>query len=94
MTRSETAQKAYSALIDAGVHANEAQRLLSALSSAGISLGDEANDELVVRWVNVLSRAVPPEADTIIRTITTTIGQNTSSTTHWLDGLRGPRQVK
>jgi hypothetical protein len=91
MTRPETAQRAFSALIHAGVQADEAQRLLHALSSAGISLGDESADELVVRWVDVQAQTVPPEADTIIRTITTTLGQQTWSTTHWLQGLRGPR---
>lgn len=65
--------------------------MLAVLSGAGISLGDAAADELVVRWVDVQAQAVPPEADTIIRTITTTIGQQTSRTTHWLAGLRGPQ---
>ena len=93
MTRPETAQRAYSALINAGVQAGEAQRLLNVLSGAGISLGDEAEDELVVRWVDVQAQAVPPEADTIIRTITTTTGQQSWSSTHWLAGLRGPRHL-
>lgn len=93
MTRPETAQRAYSALIDAGVQAGDAQRLLTALSAAGIRLSDETQDELVVRWVDVQAQAVPPEADTIIRTITTTRGEQSFSTTHWLAGLRGPRHV-
>ena len=91
MTSSQTAQRAYSTLVSAGVPAGEAQRLLAALGSAGISLSDEAADELVVRWVDVQTQAVPPEADTIIRTITTTVGDQSWSSTHWLAGLRGPR---
>ena len=35
----------------------------------------------------------PPDADTIIRTITTTRGEQSLSSTHWLDGLRGPRNL-
>jgi hypothetical protein len=93
MTRPETAQRAFSALITAGVHADEAQRLLNVLSGAGISLGVAVDDELVVRWVNVQAQAVPPDADTIIRTITTTSGDQSLSTTHWLQGLRGPRNI-
>jgi hypothetical protein len=91
MTRPETAQRAYAALIAAGVHESEAQRLLNVLSNAGIRLGNDADDELVVRWVNVQAHAVPPDADTIIRTITTTTDQQSRSSTHWLEGLRGPR---
>jgi hypothetical protein len=65
--------------------------IIAALRSAGLRLADDRNDELVVRWVNVLERAVPPEADTIIRTITRTHDGQSTSTTHWLDGLRSPR---
>lgn len=93
MTRPETAQRAYSVLIDAGVHASEAQRILTALSAAGIRLSDETQDELVVRWIDVQAQAVPPDADTIIRTITTTRNEGSWSSTHWLAGLRGPRHV-
>lgn len=93
MTRPQTAQRAYEVLMSAGVHPSEAQRVLAALSGAGIQLADELADELVTRWVNVLERPVPPDADTIIRTNTTTVGQQTSSLTHWLDGLRNPRAV-
>jgi len=91
MTRPETAQRAYAAMTAAGVYPDVAQRILAALSGAGISLADEAADELVTRWVNVQLKPVPPEADTIIRTITTTIDDRSSSSTHWLEGLRGPR---
>lgn len=93
MTSPETAQRAYSALIDAGVQAGEAQRVLAALSAAGIRLTDETQDELVVRWIDVQAQPVPPDADTIIRTITTTRSEGSWSSTHWLAGLRGPRHV-
>jgi hypothetical protein len=93
MTRPETAQRAYAALMDAGVQPGEAQRVLNALSAAGIRLSNETEDELVVRWIDVQAQPVPPDADTIIRTITTTRGQQSWSSTHWLAGLRGPRHV-
>lgn len=93
MTRPETAQRAHSALVNAGVYAGEAERLIAALAAAGIQLSDETGDELVVRWVDVQAQPVPPDADTIIRTITTTRGEQSWSTTHWLAGLRGPRHV-
>lgn len=91
MTRPETMQRALEALTAVGVAQHEAQRLLGALSLAGIELADDRDDELVVRWVDAQLRAVPPDADTIIRTITTTTAERVSSTTHWLDGLRSPR---
>lgn len=93
MTRPETAQRAFDALVNAGVSTGEAQRVIAALSGAGISLGDEHADELIVRWVDVQAQPVPPDADTIIRTITTTRGEQSFSSTHWLAGLRGPRHL-
>ena len=93
MTRSLTNQRAYEAITAAGVHPNDAQRVLAALSGADISLADARDDELVCRWVNVQTQAVPSDADTIIRTITTTRGVQSLSSTHWLDGLRGPRNL-
>lgn len=68
-----------------------AEAALSALQAAGLRVADEQAQELVCRWTNVLERPVPPDADTIIRTITKTLDGQSSSTTHWLDGLRGPR---
>ena len=65
--------------------------VLRALRTAGIELAETRGDSMVVRWVNVTEQATPPDADTIIRTITTTNDAGTSSTTHWLAGLRGPR---
>jgi hypothetical protein len=65
--------------------------VIDTLRAAGLRLADAENNELVCRWVNVLERAVPPEADTIIRTITRTIDGQSTSSTHWLDGLRSPK---
>jgi hypothetical protein len=69
----------------------DATWVLDTLRAAGLRLADDTNNELVCRWVNVLERAVPAEADTIIRTITRTIDGQSTSTTHWLDGLRSPK---
>ena len=63
---------------------------LRALVDDEPELAEDASDELVCRWVNVALRAVPPEADTIIRTITKTTNGNSSSSTHWLEGLQPP----
>ena len=93
MTRNLTSQRAYEAITAVGLPPNDAQRVLAALSGAGISLADASDDELVCRWVNVATQAVPPDADTIIRTITTTRGEQSLSSTHWLEGLRGPRNL-
>jgi hypothetical protein len=68
-----------------------AQGALDALSAAGIGLADLDAQELICRWVNVLERAVPAEADTIIRTITRGSDGHSTVSSHWLDGLRGPR---
>jgi hypothetical protein len=73
---------ALSSLLASGIDFDAAQRALAALDGAGY---------LACRWVDVRERAVPPDADTIIRTISRTIGAHSTSTTHWLDGLRGPR---
>jgi len=94
MTRPQTWQRALSALTGTGIDAGQAQQVLNTLASAGISLVDDHDDELACRWVDVQQRAVPPEADTIIRTITTTVGERSWSTTHWLDGLRAPRSAQ
>ena len=91
-TSARTSARALEFLLGEGLSPPFAQSLLQALDAAGISLSDERNEELAVRWVNVVERAVPPEADTIIRTITRTVGDRSTTTTHWLDGLRGPRE--
>lgn len=69
---------------------SDPERLIAVLRAAGIELADRTNNEMVCRWVSVTERAVPPQADTIIRTITRTLGNHSDSSAHWLDGLRGP----
>jgi len=86
-------ERALLVLTAQGAEQSFARSLLSALDAAGIRLADEQHGELVVRWVNVVERAVPPDADTIIRTITRTVDAHSTSTTHWLDGLRGPPDI-
>lgn len=88
---SDTEERAVQAVAARGGDVGTARFVLEVLRQAGLRVADEERGELVVRWVNVNERAVPPEADTIIRTITRTLGEQSSSTTHWLDGLRGPR---
>ena len=88
---SDTEERAVQAVAARGGDVGTARFVLEVLRQAGLRVADEERGELVVRWVNVSERAVPPEADTIIRTITRTLGEQTTSTTHWLDGLRGPR---
>jgi hypothetical protein len=83
-----TEERAVRVLSSAGLNA---AWVLDTLRAAGLRLADENDNELVCRWINVLSRAVPPDADTIIRTITRTIDGQSTSTTHWLDGLRSPK---
>jgi hypothetical protein len=87
----QPSQRALEAFAAAGIHPSQARRLLDDLERAGVALADANEDEMICRWVNVETQPVPPEADTIIRTITTTVGDRTWSTTHWLQGLRGPR---
>jgi len=86
-----TTERAFQLFTALGADPTFARALLSSLEGAGIHLADDQADELVARWVNVLERAVPPDADTIIRTITRTSNGHSASTTHWLDGLRSPR---
>lgn len=66
------------------------QGVIAVLRAAGVDCADRARQEMICRWVPVTERAVPPEADTIIRTITRTLGSYSETSTHWLDGLRGP----
>jgi hypothetical protein len=86
----EAERRAAQVIVDRGGDPNTVKWMLEVLRQAGFQLADERSNELVCRWVDVTERAVPPEADTIIRTITRTTNQQSSSTTHWLDGLRGP----
>ncbi|HEY3592356.1 MAG TPA: hypothetical protein VGL13_00720 [Polyangiaceae bacterium] len=84
-------ERALQILAGAGADPQVTRRWLDALKAAGLRLADDHNDELICRWVNVEERPVPPDADTIIRTITRTTNEYSTSSTHWLDGLRGPR---
>ena len=90
----DTEQRAFQLLVGQGYDGGLVSSFLSILRTAGIRLADERNNELAVRWVDVVERTVPPDADTIIRTILHARSTATStSTTHWLDGLRAPRSV-
>lgn len=82
--------RGYSVLVAAGLEPQAAERALHALERAGIELADGSANEMLVRWIDVRTVPVPPDADTIIRTITRTVGNYSTSTTHWLSGLRGP----
>lgn len=82
--------RAHSVLLAAGFDAESATSALCALAGAGIQLADGSANELLVRWIDVRQVPVPPDADTIIRTITRTVGSHSTSSTHWLGGLRGP----
>jgi hypothetical protein len=90
MTQPDTVQQALAAVSAAGGDVEQARWLLEVLERAGISLASQQHDELVGRWIDVRVRAVPPEADTIIRTITKTVNGQASSSTHWLEGLGPP----
>lgn len=81
--------RALRAMFDCGEDAAGLERMLLRLREAGLRLMDQQN-ELACRWVDVRERPVPPEADTIIRTLTHTVGTQTWSATFWLDGLRAP----
>jgi hypothetical protein len=76
-----------------GYDERQIDEILTAFANEGIRLSHGDADEMVCTWVDVERRAVPKEADTIIRTITRMLGERTWSTTHWLDGLRGPRDA-
>ncbi|HEX4476785.1 MAG TPA: hypothetical protein VH142_16970 [Polyangiaceae bacterium] len=91
MTPYETTDERAVRVLENHGFGNSARDALGALRAAGIYLASDERDEMVCRWVNVAERAVPREADTIIRTITRTLDGVSTSTTHWLDGLRGPR---
>lgn len=69
----------------------DAEGLIALLRAQGLRIADTRGEEMVCCWVSTAYRAVPPEADTIIRTITRTLGDQQYTTVHWLEGLRGPR---
>jgi hypothetical protein len=83
-------QRALALLTQSGFDPNGAEALLNQFERAGLLLADATQGEFVCRWVNVAERAVPSEADTIIRTVTRTRGEQSLSYTHWLDGIEPP----
>jgi hypothetical protein len=74
---------------DAGADVIALEELLHGLRQSGLRLID-TRQELACRWVDVRERPVPPEADTIIRTLTRSVGEQSWQATYWLDGLRAP----
>ena len=87
---SETEARAAGLVAARGGDSFAFSQALNVLREAGIELVDRERGDFKVRWINVQDRAVPPDADTIIRTITRTLDGVSTSTTHWLDGLQGP----
>ena len=83
------AQRTFEILLHHGCP--DAQAVLDDLAAAGVLLGDAQAGDLLCRWVPVEERPVPPQADTIIRTITRSTDAGSVSRTAWLDGLRAPR---
>ncbi|HEX4335784.1 MAG TPA: hypothetical protein VH062_07710 [Polyangiaceae bacterium] len=83
-------ERAVEVLTSTGIEPGQARTLVGSLDAAGLRFVDASRGDFVVRWVDVVERAVPPEADTIIRTITRTTNGHAVSVTHWLDGLQGP----
>jgi len=81
--------RALTLLFDSGGDAAALERMLWQLRGAGLRLVD-THAELACRWVDVRERPVPPEADTIIRTLTRSVGEQSWSATYWLEGLRAP----
>jgi hypothetical protein len=86
----ETEARASSIIATSGVDPLAFSRALDLLRAAGIQLIDTQRGEFKVKWIDVQDRAVPPDADTIIRTITTTVEGVSTSTTHWLEGIQPP----
>ncbi|MFT4046528.1 MAG: hypothetical protein QM661_07490 [Solimonas sp.] len=86
-TRAET--RALAVLSGVGADVAACERLLLQLRDAGLRLFD-MHDEFACRWIDVRERAVPADADTLIRTLTRTIGERSWSATYWLEGLRAP----
>jgi hypothetical protein len=85
-----TQDHCFEALCRAGLDAGTAQAALNALERAGVRFAVTATGEFVCRWVDVRARVVPPEADTIIRTVTRTTNGASVGNTHWLEGLEPP----
>jgi hypothetical protein len=85
-----TRNDALLALSRAGFDAGAAEAALTALEGARIRLAASGAGEFVCRWVDVRVQAVPPEADTIIRTVTRTTDGVSFNNTHWLEGIEAP----
>jgi len=84
-------ERVLQALQAAGLSPDQANAVLGVVLSTGISLQERpVNQEMSCRWVPTDERPVPPDADTIIRTITTTRNGLSVSETFWLDGLQPP----
>lgn len=86
-----TAETAAAAALRAsGIDEATIARSLEALRVGGLVLSNAHHTSMLCSWVPVAERAVPPEADTIIRTITRTTDGRSTSYTYWLEGLRAP----
>jgi len=82
--------RAFGLLTQSGFDPSSAAAILTLLEEAGMSLADRTQGDFVVRWIDVLVRPTPPNVDTIIRTITRTSGDRSTSNTHWLEGIVPP----
>lgn len=82
--------RAFGLLTQQGFDPATAAAILSTLNDSGFELADRTQGEFVCRWIDALVRPVPPDADTIIRTITRTAGERSTSNTHWLEGILPP----
>jgi hypothetical protein len=85
-----TRLRAFELLKAGGFTSSSAEAVLDLLERGGVDLADKEHGQFVVRWVNVNERALPPEADTIIRTVTLTRADYSVAATHWLDGIVPP----
>lgn len=91
MSQDDSEMRAFDALRQRGAEPAALLRFFEQLRDAGFRLADTQRDEMVCRWVPTTEQDVPPQADTIIRTLTRTTGAQSWSATFWLDGLRGPK---
>jgi hypothetical protein len=85
-----TQDDALFSLTNRGFDRDFARSVLQGLQDCGYGFVDQGRGEFVCRWVNVRERSVPPDADTIIRTVTRTSNAGSESSTHWLEGIIAP----
>ena len=85
-----TRERAVFLLTQRGFDRDLAFGVLRALEDSGVGLVDASRGEFVCQWINVRERSVPPEADTIIRTVTRSSNFGSLSSTHWLEGILPP----